>query len=187
MDYKPVVDLFQDKSAALNIIDLGAYVGYAAMYFHQEFPNANIDCFEGDEVNFKYLRLNIDPDLNKILAFNVPVWGRDSWLIKKTDFRDKKEWSYYWEESVCGNVKPLTIKTICSGRNIDILKMDIEGGEFELFKDPSWLEIVKVVAMEIHHEKGDPHIIFDAFRKHKFNVSQAGELTLAVREGYARG
>lgn len=33
-DYKPVSDLFHDKSAELNIIDLGAYVCECCMGWH---------------------------------------------------------------------------------------------------------------------------------------------------------
>lgn len=180
-DYKPVCDLFPDKNVQLNIIDLGAYVGYSAMYFQQQFENAKIDCFEGDKESFEFLSKNIRQTRNNIVAFNVPVWSRDAWLIQKRDFRDGKEWSYYWEESVCGNVKPVTIEDVCSGRNIDILKMDIEGGEFEVFKEDCFLDMCKVVAVEIHPEKGDPNMIFDAFKKHGMEYWQAGELTIARR------
>lgn len=39
---------------------------------------------------------------------------------------------------------------------IDLLKMDIEGGEFELFRNPGWLDRVGIIAMEVHPEWGDP-------------------------------
>lgn len=181
-DYEPVCDLFTDKNAPLNIVDVGAYVGYAAAYFREQFPNAKIDCFEGDIENYALLKMNIGNDLN-ILPVRQPVWDRDAWLLKKTDFRDGKEWSFYWEESVCGDTKPITMQSICLAirGDIDILKIDIEGGEFSLFRDSSFLEKCKVVAIEIHPEKGDPNFIWDAFKKHGFKFWLSGELTVAQK------
>jgi FkbM family methyltransferase len=179
-DYKPVCDLFPDKQAELTIVDVGAYVGYSAMYFAQQFENSKIDCFEGDEENFQFLTKNIRQTRNNIIAFNVPVWDKEAWLLQKKDYRDKKEWSYYWEESVCGTVKPIKMTTVCD-RPVDILKIDVEGGEFAIFRDPSFLDKCKVVCMEIHHEKGNPHDIFEAFKRHNFHVQQAGEIIIATR------
>ena len=67
---------------------------------------------------------------------------------------------------------------------IDFLKIDIEGGEDEVFKDFSkinWLDKVKVIALEIHDE-------FDC-RKHiesnlekLFTLSHSGELTIGINK-----
>jgi len=38
---------------------------------------------------------------------------------------------------------------------IDLLKVDIEGAEFLMFEDDSWLDIVQRIAMEVHPEFGD--------------------------------
>lgn len=181
-DYKPVCDLFPDKTAPLNIVDVGAYVGYATAYFRNQFPNAKINCFEGDIENYALLRMNIGNDLN-ILSVRQPVWDRDAWLVKKADFRDGKEWSYYWEESVCGDTKPVTMSSICSAirGDINILKIDIEGGERFLFRDDSFLEKCKVVAIEIHDEFNCRNIICDAFKKHGFKYWDNGELTIAQK------
>jgi hypothetical protein len=39
--------------------------------------------------------------------------------------------------------------------HIDLLKIDIEGGEFDLFADPGWLNHVSMLTMELHPEAGD--------------------------------
>lgn len=41
---------------------------------------------------------------------------------------------------------------------VDFLKMDVEGSEFAILREPEpWLERVQQIAMEVHPEFGDPH------------------------------
>lgn len=51
-------------------------------------------------------------------------------------------------------------------KQVDMLKMDIEGSEFSLFKAPHWLDRVTALSMEIHGEFGDssllPRILADS-------------------------
>lgn len=57
-----------------TILDLGAYVGYAAVYFAQRFPDAKILCVEPMAAAFRVLLLNTLPYQN-IICRNVAVWG----------------------------------------------------------------------------------------------------------------
>lgn len=59
-------------------------------------------------------------------------------------------------------------------RRIDFLKIDIEGSEFDLFRDDDldWLDIVEKVAMEVHPQFGDVGLILDAFTKRGFSYEQ---------------
>jgi FkbM family methyltransferase len=182
-DYKPVVDLFPDKQAPLRIMDCGAYVGYSSVYFSEQFPNATILAVEPDAENYSMLDRNTSGHYNVILSHGA-IWSKPCVLNIFRDFRDKKEWSYYCKEvdgiGILGHTILDRMK-LMSWKYIDILKMDIEGGEFEVFKDTNFLEFCKVVCMEIHHEKGNPHDIFEAFKKHNFQVQQAGEIIIATR------
>ncbi len=73
--------------------------------------------------------------------------------------------------------------------HVDFLKMDIEGSEFAVFgSDAGWLEIVNRIAMEVHTRFGDPAILCDLFRQHRFRVRllQDGRITerLSAESGY---
>lgn len=65
---------------------------------------------------------------------------------------------------------------------IDLLKMDIEGTEFEVFKNPEFLKRTKVLGIEIHRECGDADMIYDVLRKYNFSFYQSGEVTVCVSE-----
>jgi hypothetical protein len=53
---------------------------------------------------------------------------------------------------------------------IDFLKLDIEGSEYELFRDAAWLKSVKRLSMEVHCQFGSPDTIVSALRAHGFMV-----------------
>jgi FkbM family methyltransferase len=56
-------------------------------------------------------------------------------------------------------------------RQIDLLKVDIEGSEFDLFRgDLSWLSIVKRIAMEVHLDCGEAGELASALEKAGFEV-----------------
>ena len=56
------------------------------------------------------------------------------------------------------------------GETVHLLKMDIEGSEFDLFeKDISWLDKVRHISMEVHPDFGDVTVIRD-------RISRAGFL-----------
>jgi FkbM family methyltransferase len=56
---------------------------------------------------------------------------------------------------------------------VELLKVDIEGGEFAVFggaEDLGWLDRVEQVAMEVHRDFGDVAALVGRFRRHGFAV-----------------
>jgi FkbM family methyltransferase len=56
---------------------------------------------------------------------------------------------------------------------VELLKVDIEGGEFAVFgdaEDLGWLDRVEQVAMEVHRDFGDAAPLVDRFRRQGFAV-----------------
>jgi hypothetical protein len=51
-------------------------------------------------------------------------------------------------------------------RGVDLVKMDIEGSEFALFRRDDWLSLVNAVSMEVHSDYGDPLLIISAMKRH---------------------
>lgn len=81
-----------------------------------------------------------------------------------------------------GAVKAVSIKDIMeqySFDRIDILKIDIEGAEIELFKNnyDDWLPSVRVLIIELHDRmrKGCSKTFFDALSKYNFSTEIKGE------------
>ena len=78
-------------------------------------------------------------------------------------------------------LKNISIQTILREQKIDrfqLVKIDIEGYEKELFKEPDWLAHVDTICMEMHpHFAGDLSLIPDTLRQYGFEyrlVDQQG-------------
>ena len=63
--------------------------------------------------------------------------------------------------------------------HIDVLKLDIEGSEKEVFEEnfEKWLPLTKVLIIELHDEmkKGCSRAVFNAMNKFDFSFDTKGE------------
>jgi hypothetical protein len=70
--------------------------------------------------------------------------------------------------------KYISVTTILREQNIerfDLVKIDIEGYEKDIFEQPEWLEFVDNVAVELHpHFVGDLSVVPDALKQYGFAV-----------------
>lgn len=78
----------------------------------------------------------------------------------------------------------------CGVTTVDLLKVDIEGSEFDLFQEDSFLDGVRRIAMEVHPPHGDVAALKQRVEGHGFDVilldsegRETGELT-SSRGGY---
>ena len=69
------------------------------------------------------------------------------------------------------NVSVADVLGIYPGREVHLLKMDVEGSEFDLFSgDLSWLSNVRRIAMEVHGSYGNPDFITGLLRSEGFQA-----------------
>jgi FkbM family methyltransferase len=189
-EYQPVVDYVRERKLAVNnMLDCGANVGYTSLYFSKHFDTANIISVEADEQNANMVHKNVQ--LNKatnIETLHKAIWYRTALLKITHTFRDGKNWSYTVEETDDekeASVEATSISDIAAKYGwpiIDILKIDIEGGERFLFQNnyhETFLPRTKCVVIEIHDEFNARQAIYDAFSRHHFNYVESGELTIA--------
>jgi hypothetical protein len=90
------------------------------------------------------------------------------------------------EEAEDGQVRSITIDEICNLHKwqiVDLLKIDIEGAEIELFSDPKnvqFLAKVKLIAIEIHDEFDCRNKIEEIIKSYGFVIFHSGELTIGI-------
>lgn len=141
------------------IIDAGGYIGTAAIVFAEAFPDATVVTLEPSLENFMVLKKNVSPYRN-VVPLNVALGrepGRRTLHNRKTG-----QWGYsiVANPSDCKSpellhgVDVITIQDILAdfkSSGIDILKLDIEGAEYELLQDGApWLTNVHVLVAELH-------------------------------------
>jgi FkbM family methyltransferase len=167
---------FQPKT----IIDLGANVGYAALFYANKYPQATIFSVEPDTDNHAIAAKNTTPYKNVQLVKGA-VW-HEAALINLVD-NGYGEAGYMVETGKGPNtIKAYTITEIMQQLNtaiIDILKIDVEGTEKELFENnyQYWLPRTRLLIVETHdrYKKGTSKAVFKAISEYNFSLELSGE------------
>jgi FkbM family methyltransferase len=136
------------------IIDAGANIGASTLFFSKRYPGARIIAIEPEPSNFLLLKRNMEPYQN-VTCMNGAVWGRNSNLSLVNPEGEKYAFQFDRMPDGSGNTKGFSIDTIMSDMDVDIadlLKMDIEGGEYSVFNEGNteWLKRVRVLIIELH-------------------------------------
>ncbi len=174
------------------IIDGGANIGLASIIFKSLFPDATIIAIEPDKENFEQLNRNLMP-YSKIHTLNNGIWNKKT-ILQVTDKYYFGKWGMVTEEINTKTENSISTVTIDEIMNlyhldsIDILKLDIETAERELFTSgyTNWLPKVKIIIIELHDSvcKGTAMPFFKAIVETFKNYSyyQLGENTIIVNE-----
>lgn len=171
------------------IIDCGANVGYSSAYFASRFPGAEVIAVEPDKSNFDVLRRNVEPYGDRISTLHSAIWSRSTGLI--IDDQPKgcaREWATTVREARSDEIPDIESVGIGSllensgHKLIDILKIDIEGAESEVFGKNyhNWLGSVRLIVIELHGNRCR-EIFETALSSYKYRFTKSGELTIAER------
>ena len=176
------------------IIDGGANIGAASVFFADRYPNAKITAVEPEKDNFALLIYNSEP-YPQIKPIHAALWNRDKNLAVGYGDLHIGPSSYMTSEtddvSHLESIQGITIEEIfrSSGFDyIDILKLDIEGSEREIFSDrsnyQSWLPYVKVLIVELHDrmKRGCSKNLFRAVSWYKYFFMVVQENLIFIRE-----
>jgi FkbM family methyltransferase len=139
-------------SAVRTVVDAGANVGFSAVFFACRFPQARIIAVEPQRENFRLLRRNVSYYPN-VTPVEAAIWSRDTevGLANPADRVD----SYRYDPAAVGEpIQALSVPSLLNRFAVDIvdvLKVDIEGAEKELFAArPSWVNRVRMFIVELH-------------------------------------
>jgi len=137
-----------------HVLDLGANVGYASVYFAARWPRARILAVEPSRQNLSLLEKNTQP-WGRITALQAAVWSHSTTMqIANPDddanaFRMTETAGSIQEKIPAYTIPQLIDQLGCS--RLPLLKMDVEGAEAEIFQaDTSWLDRVDVMVVELH-------------------------------------
>ncbi|WP_080237127.1 FkbM family methyltransferase [Spirosoma rigui] len=194
-EYFELIDIIQlNEIPVSTIVDLGANIGLSAVFLHTYFPEASFVCVEPDKENFDILKVNL-LGISNIVTYQKAVWSEQKNIYLNRNFRDGKDWSISSSENNSGaysQVDTITINNILQDNNlngIDLLKIDVEGAESELFKNlgqVNFLEKTKVIAIEIHDEFNVRDDILSVLVNHDFILIESKQTLIAVNFNYIR-
>ena len=157
-------DIFVRESLAFNsrrprprILDCGANLGLASLYFKRRFSDARITAFEPDPVITALLRRNLARNGGAdIEVVEAAVWSARERLTFFSDEADAGALAAV-ERSDAGSqrsaiaVDSIRLREWLEREDVDLLKLDIEGAELVVLQDvESALSSVAAIHLEVH-------------------------------------
>lgn len=179
-EYRRADDVIISATTSEYIVDAGAHFGFFALYARALNPHVKIICLEPNEKNFSILESNISKNkVTKITSLNcglASISGERKFTISD-DSHDSKmigeddefEGEFYSKQVI--SLPDLMIDNKI--KKIALLKMDIEGAEFEIIKnaDGNDFDSVAHMIMEYHNYSKDSHRIIErSLRQKGFSV-----------------
>ncbi len=134
-----------------TIFDFGANIGLASLYFAARYPHAIIYSVEPNPDNFALLMANTasEPRIRPIQACITPVPQAEVFIATAG-----KGSHYQMTTAARGvGVRGMSIEELCAEHavaHIDLLKIDVEGAEEQIFADGSFLPRAGVIVAELH-------------------------------------
>lgn len=181
------------------IFDLGSNIGLAALFFTDKYPGAKIISVEPDPDNFSMLLKNT-AGVSGVKTEQAAVWhtsGTISFATRSETGEDLGAWGGQTLEAAAPSQSAVSVQAVSipdlmsrhGVERIDVLKVDIEGAELELFsRDASWLDRVDMVLVETHDrfKPGTEAAVRDALRTDFEELPQVGENIVFRRQCLSR-
>jgi FkbM family methyltransferase len=180
-----------------TIVDLGANIGLASLYLASAYPSARIFAVEPNRDNFELLKTNLKDLIQKqrCVPVQAALWSTrklltvdPQWLPDAYNgFRLSEQPS---PQGTVDQVQGLTMEEILASsqfERVDLLKVDIEGAEVELFRnDIGWLGRVRAIAIEFHGRSREECGFDQILSEQGFKVCEEDAHTvLAIRSARA--
>ncbi len=165
------------------IVDVGANIGLATLFFQSLSPDAVLYAIEPDEENFELLQKNLAPSIShqKVKPIQAAVANTDGNLQlnrfglaynSKVDALERGQ-----------TVTALSFNTFIQQYaidTIDLMKIDVEGFEHHIFKtNTEWLDKVTNIIIEIH-SKTDYETCIEAITKKNFCIKKLKPVSAGI-------
>jgi FkbM family methyltransferase len=167
------------------VIDAGANIGIFTILAAIQATRGKIYAVEPEKRNFKFLNDNLKANnLANVLTINAALAdkrGTTSLFLASNPPSHSIIRSRDGTKGIQACETTTIADLICqySLDRVDFLKMDIEGAEFLVFKNPSWLNKVERLVVEVHLSYGDVVKMIKTLEAAGFKV--------ATSRGYAPG
>jgi FkbM family methyltransferase len=168
------------------ILDCGGNIGCTTFYLLSRYPQARAVLVEPDPGNLAMCRRTLAPFGDRVVYVEAGVWPESTPLVvERGAYRDGGEWSFQVRPTRPGEKADFVAKTVpelmAAGGfpRIDLLKMDIEAAEAEVFKPgcEAWLNLTRTLVIELHGPECE-QAVARATSRYQYEPDHAGELTV---------
>lgn len=179
-------DFPMDPAPAI-ILDIGANIGLASLWFKRRYPQARIVAVEPDPESFALLRRNTAA-VPGIACIQAAVCATDGFIGLERGGLNPSAFHVRalrpGEQGVEAISMPSLLERLGLAQ-VDLLKLDIEGAEKEVFEAPdlTWMERVRTLAVELHDrmKPGCGHAFLSAAVRSRRNYEVHEYLVVATR------
>ena len=117
-----------------HFVDVGANIGYSALFFARHFPSVIITAIEPVERNYKYLRINT-AKTRHIVTVNVALGSEEGELtLSMSEDSDNLGKMSAFGSGRRSETVPMTTLDLLLIDHVDFIKIDVEGYELEVLK-----------------------------------------------------
>lgn len=169
-----------------KILDGGANIGDETARFLCHYPNSQIIAVEAAKSNFCILKKNFSQRKNVELIEGA-LWSIET-NLKVIAGKTAESFSVIETSDISDSIPAWTISHLMKKMKwdrIDILKLDIEGAEFELFTKnyEEWIHKVNAFIFEVpdNDRPGSTQAIYRALRDEDYNSYICGENLVLIR------
>ena len=153
-------------------VDVGAWVGKYSLLMAKKAKK--VICIEPDKLNFKFIKKNIElNNLKNIEPIQAALDVKDGttklYVSHSTASHSIMKYGFGYK------VKTISLKSLLDhiGENVDLIKMDIEGAEFNILRtlDKGMANQIRYWIVECHSpKKEDQHELEIIFRNNGYSV-----------------
>lgn len=164
-----------------TVIDLGANAGYVSAFLLSEYPGSRVLAVELDAANVAHARRNLAPYGDRVEVLHGAAWSSNSLVSVAPGDGDWGRQARVGGDgpTVPSYDMPTLIERI--GGQVDLLKVDIEGAEEEIFRaNTEWLDRVRNMSIELH-TPGAERAFRHAMKPYAFEERENGS-TLVLRD-----
>jgi FkbM family methyltransferase len=182
-----------------TVLDLGANIGLTSLWLHQRHGGKagggfQLVAVEAAAENALIARANLEANQVPAEVINAAAGlvSGQAWFETRTESNLGRMLPYEAPDTVpvpVAGIREL-LERFPQGR-VDLVKMDIEGGEEALLgHDTSWLAVVQALMVEWHDDRADSRPLIQnvqaaGFQHRRINCQRQGNLSLFVRHGSA--
>jgi FkbM family methyltransferase len=171
---------------ASTVLDLGANVGLASAWFLGCYPDAAVFSVEADAHNYAMCSENLAPYGSRVRVLHAAAWSSDMALTLCRNINAADNFVRGVSSADTGQMQVqgygiASLIAMSGFSHIDILKIDVEGAELEIFSaDPGrWLPLVRNLCIELHGE-ACREVFFKAMAACDFEHTISGELDICT-------
>lgn len=170
------------------VLDLGANIGLTSLWLDSRFKPRKLVAVEPSPENVRLARKNLAQSAGEVVLLEAAAGSTDG-FAEFSAARDSNRGSVLFATD--GKTRVVSMATLFKeagiGPRIDLLKVDIEGGEAELFsRNLDWLDNVQNIIVEFHPDIIDVVPITEAICSRGFRHIRPGSVFHLSMEAFVR-